>query len=97
MSTPQLEKEKQILAEPPRYAIVIFNDDFTPMEFVIAVLVEIIGIGSDEAAVITQTVHTSGKATCGSFTRDIAESKAALIVQLAQEHEFPLKALPIEL
>lgn len=78
------------LARPPLYKVVLHNDDFTPMEFVVEVLQTFFHMDSETAVQVMLTVHTQGKATCGIFTRDIAETKSHQVNQYARECQHPL-------
>lgn len=78
------------LARPPLYKVVLHNDDFTPMEFVVEVLQTFFHMDSETAVQVMLTVHTRGKATCGVFTRDIAETKSHQVNQYARECQHPL-------
>jgi len=88
----ELEKQKQALKEPSKYTVVILNDDFTEISFVVATLSQVFNISSDEASLITQDIHKKGKGMHGSYTKEIAETKAAMIVHIARENEYPLLA-----
>ncbi len=68
----------------------MLNDDFTPMEFVVEVLIRFFHMDMEKASQVMLTVHTEGKAVCGVFTRDVAETKAALVVDFARENQHPL-------
>jgi|TARA_B110000263_G_scaffold247136_1_gene259404 ATP-dependent Clp protease adaptor protein ClpS len=81
---------KPKLQKPPMFKVILLNDDFTPMEFVIEVLQIFFGMNREKATQIMLAVHTVGKATCGIFTRDIAETKSAQVNQFAQENQHPL-------
>jgi len=85
-----LEESKADLAPPPMYQIVMLDDDFTPMEFVVDVLQTFFGMTREKATQIMLTVHTQGKASCGTFTRDVAETKAAQVIKYARENQHPL-------
>ncbi|NYS59421.1 ATP-dependent Clp protease adapter ClpS [Halomonas salicampi] len=78
------------LAKPPMFKVVLHNDDYTPMEFVIEVLQEFFRMEHEKAVQIMLAVHTQGKATCGIFTRDIAETKSYQVNEYARECEHPL-------
>ncbi|WP_229803727.1 ATP-dependent Clp protease adapter ClpS [Litchfieldella qijiaojingensis] len=78
------------LAEPPLFKVVLHNDDFTPMEFVVEVLQIFFNMDSEKAVQVMLAVHTQGKATCGIFTRDIAETKSHQVNQYARECQHPL-------
>jgi ATP-dependent Clp protease adaptor protein ClpS len=78
------------LEEPPRYKVVLHNDDFTPMEFVVEVLQTFFNMDHEKSVQIMMAVHTQGKAACGIFTRDIAETKSHQVNQYARECQHPL-------
>ncbi len=81
---------KPKLKRPPMYKVVLMNDDYTPMEFVVEVLEVFFGMNREKATQVMLAVHTTGKATCGIFTRDIAETKSAQVNQYSQENQHPL-------
>ncbi|MFT5481554.1 MAG: ATP-dependent Clp protease adaptor protein ClpS [Halieaceae bacterium] len=83
VAEPQLKK-------PSLYTVVLMNDDYTPMEFVVEVLEVFFRMDREKATHIMLTVHTQGKAVCGIYTREIAETKAAQVNQYARENEHPL-------
>ena len=81
---------KPKLKKPPMYKVVLLNDDYTPMEFVVEVLEVFFSMDREKATQIMLTVHTQGAAVVGIFPRDIAETKSELVNQYAQEHQHPL-------
>ena len=85
-----IEEARPALKKPPLYRVVMLNDDYTPMEFVVHVLQKFFGLELESATRIMLTVHTEGKAVCGVFTRDIAETKATMVNQYARENQHPL-------
>ncbi len=85
-----LQESKPELKRPPLFKVVLINDDYTPMEFVVEVLETFFRMNREQATHVMLTVHTQGKGVCGIFTRDIAETKAAQVNQYAREHEHPL-------
>ena len=85
-----VQESKPELQKPPLYRVLMLNDDYTPMEFVVQVLQLFFGMGLEKATQIMLTVHTQGSAVCGIYTRDIAETKAAQVVRFARENEHPL-------
>jgi|TARA_B100001540_G_scaffold280624_1_gene270132 ATP-dependent Clp protease adaptor protein ClpS len=85
-----VEEAKPDLAPPPMYQILMLDDDFTPMEFVVDVLQMFFGMNREKATQIMLTVHTQGKASCGTFTKDVAETKVAQVIQFARENQHPL-------
>jgi len=85
-----LENARPELKKPPLYKVVLLNDDYTPMEFVVEVLEVFFLMNREQATQVMLTVHTQGKGVCGVYTRDIAETKAAQVNQYAREHQHPL-------
>lgn len=81
---------KPALKKPPLFKVVLLNDDYTPMEFVVEVLESFFSMNREQATQVMLTVHTRGKGVCGIYTRDIAETKAAQVNQYAREHQHPL-------
>jgi ATP-dependent Clp protease adaptor protein ClpS len=77
-------------ARPPFYAVVLFNDDYTPMEFVILVLQQYFGLDLDRATEVMLSVHYEGKGVAGMYPRDIAETKAQLVNRHARAQGHPL-------
>ena len=86
-----LEAQKPKLSPPNFYHVIMLNDDFTPMDFVIEVLQSVFGKNPDEAMEIMLTVHHSGAAVCGTYSKDIAETKAYQCNEYAKESQHPLK------
>ncbi|MBS4155018.1 ATP-dependent Clp protease adapter ClpS [Cobetia sp. MC34] len=78
------------LAPPPMYKVVLHNDDFTPMDFVVEVLTTFFNKDQEQAVQIMLAVHHQGKGTCGIFSRDIAETKCHQVNQYARECQHPL-------
>lgn len=78
------------LKEPSMYKVVLHNDDFTPMEFVVAVLEMFFHMERVIATKLMYEVHMTGKAICGIYSRDIAATKADQVVDHARRHEYPL-------
>ena len=78
------------IKKPPLYKVVLLNDDYTPMEFVVEVLQAFFGMDREKATQVMLAVHTQGKGICGIFPRDIAETKSAQVNQYAQENQHPL-------
>jgi len=85
-----VEEAKPRLKRPPLYRVVLLNDDYTPMEFVVQVLQSIFGMDRSTATRIMLEVHTKGKGVCGVYTFEIAETKVAQVVSLAEQHQHPL-------
>ena len=78
---------------PKKYKVVLLNDDFTPMDFVIAILTEVFHKGSQEAYDIMLHIHNQGKGIAGIYPKDIAEQKAREVHALARNEQHPLKAI----
>ncbi len=87
------QRETQRLAPPPMYRVVLLNDDYTPMDFVVMLLERIFAKSPEEAARIMLKVHHEGRGACGIFTRDIAATKVEQVLQLAHVHQHPLQCL----
>ena len=85
-----IEVAQPKLKKPPQYAVVMLNDDFTPMEFVVLVLEKYFSMDRVQATQIMMTIHTKGKAVCGLFSKDIAETKAYMVNKFARDSEHPL-------
>jgi ATP-dependent Clp protease adaptor protein ClpS len=75
---------------PPLYRVVLLNDDYTPMEFVVEVLERYFAMGRHTATRVMLEVHTKGKGDCGVFTYEIAETKVSQVMQYSREHQHPL-------
>jgi ATP-dependent Clp protease adaptor protein ClpS len=75
---------------PPLYTVVMLNDDFTPMEFVVHVLESFFSMDREKAVRVMLQVHTQGKSVCGIFTREIAETKVSQVNDYARENNHPL-------
>ena len=81
---------KPDLKRPSMYRVVLLNDDYTPMEFVVEVLQIFFGMNGEKATQIMLAVHQTGKGTCGIYAKDVAETKSAQVNQYAQENQHPL-------
>ncbi len=85
-----VEQAKPKLAKPPLFKVVLVNDDYTPMEFVVEVLQLFFSLDWEQAHVIMLHVHQKGKGVCGVYTREIAETKVALVNQYSRQSKHPL-------
>lgn len=85
-----LQESKPELKRPPMYKVLLLNDDYTPMEFVVAVLESFFRMDREKATQIMLHVHTRGVGLCGIFTRDIAETKVSQVNDYARSHQHPL-------
>ena len=81
---------KPQLQEPKKYNVLLLNDDYTPMDFVVMILKQFFHLSEEQAQQVMMKVHLEGKAVCGMYTRDIAETKVALVNDCAIMNEHPL-------
>ena len=87
-----LERTRQETKEPELYKVILLNDDYTTMEFVVLVLEQVFLKSPAEAFRVMMHVHTQGKGLCGLYPHDIAETKIETVHEMAKEHGFPLRA-----
>lgn len=81
---------KPKVKRPPLYKVVLHNDDYTPMEFVVLLLEQFFGMPREKATQVMLQVHTRGKGVCGVFTKDVAETKVELVNEYARQNQHPL-------
>ncbi len=86
-----VQNAKPILKKPPLYRVILLNDDFTPMDFVIEVLTSFFGMPEEKATAVMLQVHTQGMGICGTYSKDVAETKVYIVNTYSHEHEYPLK------
>ncbi len=86
-----LAEPKAKVKRPSFFHVVMLNDDYTPMDFVVQVLKDIFRKSHEEAINVMLDVHRRGSGICGVFTRDVAETKAELVASIARRHEYPLQ------
>jgi len=94
ISDPRIEGDIEIedlLELPKRYKVLLHNDDYTTMEFVIHILKVVFGKTENEATAVMLKVHQEGVGVCGVYTAEIAEAKVALVQHMAKKNGFPLK------
>ena len=84
-------RHRREVKEPPMFKVLLHNDDYTTMEFVIMILESVFQKRAEEATKIMMNVHQQGIGVAGVYSRDIAETKVALVHDLARQHEHPLK------
>lgn len=84
------DKQEEKLRPPSMYKVILNNDDYTPMEFVIDVLQKFFSYDIERATQLMLTVHYEGKAICGVFSAEVAETKVAQVNRYARENEHPL-------
>jgi len=85
-----VQESKPKLKRPPLYKVVLLNDDYTPMEFVVHVLELFFNLSREKATRIMLQVHIQGKGVCGTYNREIAETKVAQVNNYARENQHPL-------
>ena len=85
-----LQESKPEVKKPPMYKVIILNDDYTPMEFVVLVLETFFNMDREKATRIMLHVHTRGMGICGVFTRDIAETKVNQVNEYSRNNQHPL-------
>jgi len=85
-----VEEARPKVKQPPLYQVVLINDDFTPMEFVVDILESVFGMERTRATQVMLEVHTKGKGLCGVFNFEIAETKVAQVMSIARQHQHPL-------
>ena len=85
-----VEKVKPEIKKPRMFKVVIVNDDYTPMDFVVVVLKRFFNMSEESAVRVMLQVHTQGKGVCGVFTRDVAETKVFLVNAFSRTNEHPL-------
>ena len=78
------------IARPPMYQVVLMNDDYTPMDFVVSVLQSFFAMNREKATQVMLQVHTRGKGICGVFTREVAETKVTQVNEFSRKHHHPL-------
>ncbi|HEX4880160.1 MAG TPA: ATP-dependent Clp protease adapter ClpS [Limnobacter sp.] len=88
-----LESQAQKAKLPPMYQVVLLNDDYTPMEFVVIVLQKFFGKGREQATQIMLKVHREGKGVCGVYPKDIASTKVEMVSSFARQHQHPLQCV----
>jgi ATP-dependent Clp protease adaptor protein ClpS len=86
------EKPESVTRRPPLFHVVLINDDYTTMEFVVHVLEAVFDKGPAEAYRIMMEVHTRGRGVCGAYTHEVAETKVSTVHEMAHAEGFPLRA-----
>lgn len=88
-----LERQKAKPGHPAMYEVLLLNDDFTPIDFVITLAQRFFNKSTQEATVLTMQVHNFGQAVYGIYTREVAETKVIQVTDYARQHNFPLKCV----
>jgi ATP-dependent Clp protease adaptor protein ClpS len=85
-----LEPQRSRTKPPPLYRVVLLNDDFTPMDFVVVVLQNFFAMSREQATIVMLKVHREGKGICGVYPRDVAATKVEQVSAFARQHQHPL-------
>jgi ATP-dependent Clp protease adaptor protein ClpS len=85
-----VEPAKPALKQPPLYKVILLNDDYTPMDFVVRILEHFFAMSREKATQVMLHVHTRGRGVCGVYTHDIAETKVAQVNEFSRRHQHPL-------
>ena len=88
-----LEIEKTKLKPPPLYKVLLLNDDYTPMDFVVAVLQTFFSMTREQATQIMLKVHREGMGVCGVYPRDVAATKVEQVIAFSKQHQHPLQCV----
>ncbi|MGH8605043.1 MAG: ATP-dependent Clp protease adapter ClpS [Gammaproteobacteria bacterium] len=88
-----VERKKAKLKAPPMFKVLLLNDDYTPMDFVVIVLQTIFFMGREQATQIMLKVHREGSGVCGVFPKDVAATKVEQVVAFAKQHQHPLRCV----
>ena len=88
-----LEKQETRTAKPKLFRVILLNDDYTTMEFVVFVLESVFHKNTEEATQLMLQIHHSGRGIAGVFTFEIAEMKALTVIEMARQNEYPLQAI----
>ena len=86
-----LEAEQTRVKPPPLYKVVLLNDDYTPMDFVVVVLQTVFAMSREKATQVMLQVHREGMGVCGTYTREVAAAKVGQVIDLARKHQHPLQ------
>src|SRR5512147_466584 len=86
-----LEAEKAKVKPPPLYKVMLLNDDYTPMDFVVVVLQTVFAMTREQATQVMLKVHRDGMGVCGVYTREVAATKVEQVIELAKSHQHPLQ------
>ena len=92
-----LELDKQQVKPPPLYRVLLLNDDYTPMDFVVGVLQSFFNMSREQATQVMLKVHRDGLGVCGVYPKDVAASKVERVVSHARRHQHPLQCVMEEL
>lgn len=85
-------EERREIKRPPRFKVILFNDDYTPMEFVVSLLEQLFSKGPAEATQLMLQIHRGGRGVAGVYVLEVAETKVAAVHRMAEERGYPLRA-----
>ncbi len=85
-----LQEAKPKLKRPPLYKVILLNDDFTPMDFVIEILMDFFAMPEQKATQVMLQIHTQGVGVCGTYSKDVAETKVYIVNEYSRSHQHPL-------
>ena len=88
-----LEQKKAKLKAPPLFKVLLLNDDYTPMEFVVVVLQSFFAMSREKATQVMLKVHREGMGVCGVYPKDIATTKVEQVIAFAKKHQHPLQCV----
>ena len=88
-----LETQKSKVKAPPMYKVVLLNDDYTPMDFVVSVLQTFFSLSREQATQIMLKVHREGMGVCGVYPKDVAATKVEQVIAFSRKHEHPLQCV----
>jgi ATP-dependent Clp protease adaptor protein ClpS len=86
-----LEAEKVRLKPPPLFKVLLLNDDYTPMDFVVVVLQTVFAMSREKATQVMLQVHREGMGVCGTYVREVAAAKVDQVIDIARRHQHPLQ------
>ena len=86
-----LEVEKTRVKPPPLFKVILLNDDYTPMDFVVVVLQTVFSMSREKATLVLLQVHREGMGVCGTYTREVAAAKVDQVIDIVRKHQHPLQ------
>jgi len=86
-----LEALKIRVKPPPLYKVLLLNDDYTPMDFVVVVLQTVFAMNREKATAVMLQVHREGMGVCGTYVREVAATKVGQVIEIARKHQHPLQ------
>ena len=87
------EAEKAKVKPPPLFKVMLLNDDYTPMDFVVVVLQTVFAMSREKATQVMLQVHREGMGVCGTYTREVASAKVEQVINIARKHQHPLQCM----